>query len=233
VTSNENKKYERNRNVWRKVLSFERKKPRLNNFTDSTTGESFTYDLETTLRHRDYFLLKKAAESVLYAEYDEGLVTFTNSDSAVANFSFCFSAIPDAVVLTVETAADNSDYIIPYGNTFNECSMSIGLSAPFTGQVRYRAVYSATGYPARIQINTAPGVQTVAAGFVDETLSTNYTASFAALDNAPSTFYRTPWDFNFNYDDDVDLTLETSTTSTVEGEISAPLTNKIYFIAVE
>jgi hypothetical protein len=235
VTSNENKKYERNRNVWRKVLSFERKKPRLNNFTDLTTGESFTYDLETTLRHRDYYMLKKAAETGIFAEYDEGLIEFSDSSFATTNFSFCFSALPDAVVLTVEPNMDYSDNVIPYGYTFNECSMSIGLSAPFTGFVRYRAIYSATGYPAQAQSTLVPasGTFIVAAGFVDENNNSNYTASFAALSSAPTLFYRTPWDFNVNFDNDVELSQENSTNSTVEGEISSPITNKIYFLAVE
>jgi len=235
MTSNENKKYERNRNVWRKVLSYERKKPRLNNFTDATTGESFVYDLETTLRHRDYFMLKKAAEIPLLAEYDEGIVTFSNSSFATVNFTSCFTAMPDAVVLTVDSVADNSDYVIPYGYTFNACSMSIGLSAPFTGNVRYRAIYSSTGYPAMAQSVLVPssGTFTVAAGYIIENGNSDYTASFATLANPPTLFYRTPWDFNNNFDDDVVLTEDSSTSNTASGQISAPLHNKIYFIAVQ
>lgn len=235
MTSNENRKYERNRNVWRKVLSYERKRPRLNTFTDATTGESFVYDLETTLRHRDYFMLKRAAEAALLAEYDEGIVAFSNSAFATANFNFCFSAIPDAVVLTVDPTADNSDYVIPFGYTFNACSMSIGLSAPFTGNVRYRAIYSSTGYPANAQSTLVPasGTFTVAAGYVIENGNSDYTASFATLANAPTIFYRTPWDFNANFDNDVVLTEDSATTSTAMGQISAPLVNKIYFIAVQ
>jgi hypothetical protein len=143
--------------------------------------------------------------------------------------------MPDAVVLTVDPPGDSSDYVIPYGYTFNACSMSIGLSAPFTGNIRYRAVYSSTGYPANAQSSLVPasGTFTVAAGYVMENGNSDYTASFATLANAPSIFYRTPWDFNANFDDDVTLTEDSSTANTASGQISAPLNNKIYFIAVE
>lgn len=235
-------KYGKNRNLWRRVYGPKRRKPNNLTLVDAATNVSFSFDLNRTLRHRDFFIIRTSATAtvvlpptVSLAEYDEGLIAFNNDDSAVAGFNFCFTDMPDAVVLTVDGAADMSDFIIPYGITFNSCSMSIGLSAPFNGNIRYRAVYSSGGYPAFVTSSLVPGSGTfrVSAGAVSGSMITSYTASFAALTGTPTRFYRTPWDFFSNFDVDVNVTRESCTTSTCAGDISAPLTNPIYFIAVQ
>lgn len=169
------------------------------------------------------------------AEFDEGLIAFSGTDSAIAAFNFCFTSTPDAVVLTVDGTSDSSDFIIPYGITFNSCSMSIGLSAPFAGNIRYRAAYSAGGYPATATSSLSPGsgTFTIVAGATTVNNATSYIANHTGLGNPPSVFYKTPWDFFSNFDVDVDVTEVTSTNSTTNGEISAPLSNPIYFIAVK
>ena len=227
-------KYGRNRQLWRKVYADRRRKPETTSFVNTLSNETTTLDLHRTLRHRDFFIIKttRPPTGVDLAEYDEGLVAFANSYSATANFSFCFSDTPDAVVLTVDSAGDFSDYIVPFGIVFNSCSMSIGLSAPFTGNVRYRAVYSTTGYPAFVTGSSAELLR-ISAGHLTASNVTAYTASFDLLSNPPTTFYRTPWDSFTNFANDVDLTLESSTQSTAIGEISAPLSGVIYFIGVQ
>jgi len=234
-------KYGRNRQLWRKVYGTRRRKPETTSFVDTLSNETVTLDLHRTLRHRDFFVIRSTFTGSFraplnLAQFDDGLIAFKNTDSATANFNFCFTTTPDAVVLTVDSAADSSDNVIPYGITFNSCSMAIGLSAPFTGNVRYRAVYSSGGYPALVTSSLVPtNVHNVSAGRVTASLLpvTSYTASFDAFTAAPSTFYRTTWDDLSNCDIDVDLTLESSTSASAIGEISAPLSNSIYFIAIE
>jgi len=231
-------KYGKNKNLWRKTYGLKRRKPEVISFLDSNTNVTKSYDLHRTYRHRDYFIIKSSGPLlpiIVLAEYDEGLITFSAASSKTSNFNFVFSSLPDAVVLTVDGVADNSDYIIPFGASFTATSLTVETSAPFTGNIRYRAVYSSTGYPALAISSLEPssGTFTVSAGSVSETNATNYTASFAALTGIPSLFYKTPWDANANYGADVFLTTETTTASSATGEISAPLTDKIYFIAVQ
>lgn len=241
--SNNRSKYRRNRQLWRKVYGPRRRKPDTTTFVDPVTSASVTFDLHRTVRHRDYFIIRAHGEitssiiipDIPIAEYDEGLVSFSGTDSASTGFSFCFSGTPDAVVLTVDPTGDNSDYIIPYGLTFNSCSMSIGLSAPFTGDIRYRAVYSSEGYPAYASSSLTPssGTFLLSAGSVTPAGTTNYTATYPNVGGTPSVFYKTAWDFSSNNDVDVFISEENSTATATSGEISAPLSNPIYFIAVE
>lgn len=241
--ADESNKYGNNRNLWRKVYGFKRRKPETTQLVDSNTGVTFSFDLQQTLRHRDFFIIRSSATAsvvvppeIIFAEYDEGLVSFNNTDTALTAFSFCFSNTPDAVVLSVEPGSNFDDNIIPYGVTFNSCSMSIGLSAPYSGAVRYRAVYSSTGYPATVSSSFEPssGVFQVAAGHITASFDTEYTASFPN-GGTFNFFAETPWDFFGNFDNDVfiseDGTLFTVSSGTVSGSISAPLTNPIYFIA--
>jgi len=237
-------KYGKNRQLWRRTYGTRRRKPDIAEFVDPVTETTVSYDLNRTLRHRDYFIIKTFAPldtitptPTYYAEYDEGLISFSGTDSAILGFNFCFGNTPDAVVLTVEGSAsgDNSNYIIPYGITFNSCSMSIGLSAPYVGDIRYRAVYSTQGYPvlAVSVLEPASGNLLVYAGVVSGTAATSYTASYSGLGSVPSTFYKTPWDTYSNFDVDVNITQETATTVATSGEISAPLSSPIHFIAVQ
>lgn len=234
----DNSRYGRNRNLWRRVYSFRRRKPIRETLVDSETGVTFSYNLQETLRHRDFFIIRSSATASAVVpvanigEYDEGLIFFNNTDSAIASFSSCFTNTPDAVVLTVEPSPNNDDYIIPYGITFDSCSMSIGLSAPFSGNIRYRAVYSPDGYPADVSSSFAPasGSFQVSAGHITASLATDYTASYAAGSNIQF-FAKTAWDFFGNFDNDVFISEDNVTDSSTEGTISAPLSNPIYFIA--
>lgn len=242
-------KYGKNRNLWRKVYGFRRRKPVQKTLVDANTGVTFSYDLQTTLRHRDFFIIQtNATASAIQiippepptsslGEYDEGLISFANSDTETANFTSCFSAAPDAVVLTIEPTGNDDENIIPYGISFNECSMSVGLSAPFNGNVRYRAVYSSTGYPVEVTSAYEPGSGSfyVSAGHLTASLATDYTASFDKNAGSLSFFAKTPWDFFNNNDVDVFISEDgetiNPTNGSVSGSISAPLSNPIYFIA--
>lgn len=238
--ADQSNKYGNNRNLWRKVYGFQRRKPDRVELVDTETGVTFSLDLQKTFRHRDFFFIKTTATASIFippppkiAEYDEGLVYFTNTDSASTLFSTCFSNTPDAVVLTIEPGSNFDDNIIPYGIVFNSCSMSIGLSAPYSGAVRYRAVYSPLGYPANASSSFVPasGTFSVSAGHITASFATEYTASYPPGDPSLNFFAQTAWDFFGNHDNDVFMSEDVSSISGTTGTISAPLNNPIYFIA--
>lgn len=242
--ADENNKYSNNRNLWRKVYGFRRRKPVTQQFVDSHTQVTFSYNLQATIRHRDFFLIDSTiTASILipvtsaFAEYDEGLIAFNNTDEETANFSFVFSNTPDAVVLTIDPPAlsDDSDFVIPYGVSFDDTSLTVGLSAPYSGNIRYRAVYSSTGYPTTATSSLVPtsGTFTLSAGSVVVSDATAYTASFDTLTSTPSLFYNTPWGIANTTTQDVFLDVQTTNSASATGEISSTFTNTIYFIAVE
>lgn len=243
MTDDSERKYGRNRSDWRKVYSYSRRKPNIIETLDLTTSQSFSYDLQRIIRSRDYYVINRAAEldistSIYMGEYDEGLVSFVDAFSATANFNFVFSGNPDAVVLTMETSGSNNN-INFFGTTFSTSSITLGLSAPFTGQIRYRAVYSAAGYPVQVTSSFAPasGTFTLAAGYATNLTTPVFSASFGTLiDGPPSLFYRTFWDLNSAFSfNDVDTVVDSTTLNTANGRMSAPMTNsnRLYFIAVQ
>jgi hypothetical protein len=231
-----NNRYSKNRNLWRKVYTFRRRKPNVRQFVDPKTDLSFSLDLNQTLRHRDFFIVQTIVSgpfvSSIIAEYDEGLIAFDNTTMAAAPFSFCFSDTPDAVVLSVESVSDYSNNIIPYGLGFNSCSMSVGVSAPFSGNIRYRAAYSVDGYPAVATSSFAPGSGsfTVYAGHITASDVTSFTTTYDVGPMGPSSFRNSPWDFFTNFGADVFIDKTVGITGS-SGEISAPYNNPIYFIA--
>lgn len=230
-----NNKYGGNRNSWRRVYPRTRRKPVVETFVETLTNVTFSYDLNKTLRHRDFFIIKgifATGSSVVYAEYDEGLVKFSNEDFQTQAFSSCFSNVPDAIVLTVDPESDSSENIIPYGISFSACSMSIGLSAKFTGNVRYRAVYSSTGYPAIATSLFEPssGTFSVIAGHVTASNSDSFTVPHDFGGPSPSTVQMTIWDDFVNYDVDVYIGKSVGTTGS-DVNLSAPMTNILYYIA--
>lgn len=232
-----NNKYGGNRNSWRRVYPRARRKPVVETFIEALTAVTFSYDLNKTYRHRDFFIIKSPTSGsfgtpIVLAEYDEGLINFENTDFQIQGFTSCFSNIPDAVVLTVEPVSDFSNNIIPYGISFTSCSMSIGLSAKFSGSIRYRAIYSSTGYPAFATSSFAPssGVFTVIAGHVTASNTDNFTVPHDFGGPSPNAVRMTTWDDFVNYDVDVYIGKSVGVTGS-DVNLSAPIDNILYYIA--
>lgn len=231
-------RYAKNPHLWRRVYSFRRRKPQVRTYINPATNVTHSLDLNKTVRHRDFFIIRGFESAsfppTIIAEYDEGIITFSNTSFATAPFNFCFSGAPDAVVLTVDDTTDNTDNIIAYGLNFTSCSMSIGTSAPFSGNIRYRAARSPLGYPAQATSSLVPssGTFTIFAGHVTASNVTTYSINYN-VEGTPTRLHLTPWDFFTNFDIDVDIAKKSIGPSGSNGQISAPLNNPIYFIAVK
>jgi len=238
MTDNVNKKYERNRSNWRKVYSFQRRKPNIVNLVDTFTSESFSYDLQQTIRNRDFFILTKevpfffgSTGSVNLAQYDEGVFSFPSiSDSGTGTFNFTFASTP-FVVLSVESASLYGTNVNLFGKTVSTSGFTFGTSAPFTGSIRWRAIYSPT-YPAYVSSAYTSSI-TASAGQATPGGNSYYTASFAALPGVPFTFMDTAWE-NIGISDgssNAAFIHETSSSNSATVDISAPMQSTIDFIA--
>jgi hypothetical protein len=235
VTDDTQNRYGGNRNVWRKVYGYSRQKPKIVTFVDTASSKSLTVDLNTYYKHRDYFIVDKvilpitsSTPIVVLAEYDEGLINFNNETQKIGNFNFTFSNIP-FVVLTIEPSGDNTDNINLFGTgspTTNYFTAS--LSAPFSGSIRYRAVYSST-YPTQVTSSYSGSAFYVYGGEINASNAVDYTASYS-IPGGTLEYRATSFDVNLNNTADVSLINTNLSNTESDNTISAPFTNKIYFI---
>ena len=239
-----NEKYKNNRNQWRKSypIGLPRRAPNLISISKTDTDgviHNSVIDLNQIVRHRDaYFLAADFIESD-YGEYDEGLIEFNNETLKVFSYNSTFSSSP-TVVFSIGAGADaTTENINIYGVSKNTTGGVVGVSAPYSGSVRYRACYSSY-YPRffyGVDASVSPTVGAFRAS-VDVEVPDNasfVTASWNALDSSPSAVYATPYDDFGNYDANVALSASvgTVTSSGIVYEISAPISSSIYILAIE
>jgi hypothetical protein len=244
VASNQSK-YGANRNLWRKLypIGSPRRAPETVNLVDPNTNVSYSLDLQRTIRHRDYFRIIQATSgsyvstittgAYAVGEYDEGLIHFNNTSDASFNYNITFSSTP-FVVYTIEASAPaalNQENINVFGFSKTTTSAIVGLSAPFSGTVRYRAAY-ATSYPATFT-SAFTASMIASAGSESVVYVTAYTASYTELPSTPTIFIQSPINTSASGQPDVFLDPdETSfTVTTTNTEFSAPYSGSIDFIA--
>ena len=240
-------KYIGNRNLWRKTypIGNARKPPAIVTETKlGTDGNiySVTLDLNKTIRHRDYFKLLGDINSIgELGEYDEDLIHFNNETLKSFSYNFIFSNNPTVVfsVNAADVAQPNTENLNVFGIARNTGGGVVALSAPFSGTIRYRAAY-ASSYPSYFT-GSAASIAPTAGVFiasVDREVPDNeshITASWAALVTSSPTVFQSPYDDNSNYDGNIYISILTNTlnSSSVESELSAPMSSSIYILAVQ
>lgn len=231
----------RNKHLWRRVMGYgPQPRPVVSTYVDLATSESITYNLQETLRHRDYFEIKQyfIVSGVVapiapfgYGEYDEGVIPFVFSDGGYKtfNFNFTFSGSP-YVVLTVDSDNEWSN-INPFGITYSTTGAYIGTSAPYSGNIRYRAIY-ATSYPAIVSSAYTTSFFTASAGAINPGSDTYYYTTFGSLLTQPDFALQTAWDATGGTSD-VFIQDESLTDSSFYADISAPGNNNVHFIVFD
>jgi hypothetical protein len=238
VGSENNNRYGSNKNSWKKVYGYSSHKPRETTIIDTANSVTYSLDLNKTLRHRDFFIIKSLTSGafeeipippapVATTEYDEGVVHFAGiSDVGTGSFNFTFSGSP-YVVLTIESSALYGNNLNVWGESLSTAGFTFGLSAPFTGSIRYRAIYADT-YPAYVTSAYTASI-TASAGTYSAVAESFYTASFAALPSTTSLFLNSAW--GTTGQQDVALQPQVSSSAQATVEFSSPTTSTIYFIA--
>lgn len=247
MSKNNPSKYNSNRNLWRKIypIGSPRRSPETINLVDAETDLSYSLDLQQLVRHRDYFKIISvatvfsASTGVLLGEYDEGLIHFNNETSKTFSYAFTFSNTP-IVVLTMEEESPSfggiTENVNMFGSTVSTTGATVGLSAPYSGTIRYRAAY-APSYPYYFQSSFAPisGTFRASAGTITPSNQSFFTASWNALAGIPVKVLQTTWDTLSRLDIDVAITLNTASigVSSAASELSAPVSSPVHFIAYE
>jgi hypothetical protein len=168
-------------------------------------------------------------------EYDENVIDFTWEETKSVPLNLTFSSEP-IVTLQILPAFGYENIIAFLGNVSSN-NITINLSAPHSGQIVYRAIYSAT-YPTLVSrsIVSTSYFYTASAGYNDlinqDEVLTNY--SLLTASTAPVNMFFTTRDINSNGDADVSIVDSSSfgLTSTAIS-FSAPITNRLYYLAVK
>lgn len=229
------RRYSTNRSNWKKTYGYIGAKPKYTQIVNVHTNVTYSVDANSILRHRDYYEIRGPYESIYlsggYAigEYDEGLIPFTMTGNTFVsfNFTFNFSQRP-YVVFTIDPNGQNQENIIAYGISVSTTGAYMGISAPYSGNIRYRAV-NAASYPA-ICSSSYSSAFTCSAGSALVVNDTFYTANFTPMAGV-NFFLQTPWDFNNTNTSDVYLSASNIINGLVDTYISAEYNNYVDFIA--
>lgn len=169
------------------------------------------------------------------AQYDENIINFSGTDTKSVSFDFTFAGSP---YLTLEVLpASGYENIAFFTSNITTNGFTANLSAPFDGQVVYRALYTSGSFPviiSRYLVSTS-FYYTASAGVLPASSADTFTATYAALyGGPPDHIFFTPYDDDNNGDADVALEETGSmqpTFTTVT--YSAPVYNSIHYLAVK
>ncbi len=221
-----------NQNKRRKVYHYERNPQELFDVVLGDVTRSF--DRNSIILHRDFYLIRDHSGIIIpeleVGEYDEDYIGFSGQDTLSKTFNITFSALP---IVTVQVEPTGSYNINAYITSITTNSVTVGLSAPHSGNIRYRAINAAT-YPAVVVRNVlAPSlVYTASAGYIDLTSTSEFADPYSTLLPLASTIFFSTYDTNGNNDADVAVVTSSYTTSVLSGSLSAPITNRVNFLAV-
>jgi len=208
-------------------------------YTDTLTGETRTRDFNQILRDRDYYLIstmQSGSAGTNFAEYAEEDFTPMEGDVLdifAVTFPLTFSS-PPIVTLEIPTGSAMG-FVNPYILNITVTGFTFGLSAPPTGTIVYKAIYSSV-YPA--QVLRAPRFPSTtvnaSAGTVSIASLTNVTMSFNPFTPALS-----PTEFSFttvdNGNDQSDTYLEETllVSNAATAELSAEFDGTVDYIALQ
>jgi len=240
----ENDKYGRKPNIWRKVYGYNRRKPRRIAFVDVETNTTKSIDLNKTYRHRDFFKVSDTRQNeplfIPEFQYEEGLIYFNAQTRRNVPFAEPFRSEPVLTVYTIDSASMSQSNVNVYGyDPPSQKRMFVETSAPFTGYVRYRsffaknlAMYHAVSASMAFVISPYTASFSIYGGVITTTNATDYTASYTMPPGALE-YRATVHDVRDDNSGNVDLATTIVGAGSSTSTISAPLTNVIHFIVTK
>lgn len=195
-----------NKGRYKKIYSYERYEPRLQNvsFSDGTVS---SIDVTKFIVDRQYYLIPgplffiSSSGEVIYptGEYEEQTYSFSSfSTGSSLSFLNSFSAKPivSVEILSSSNSLQNVSYFL---KNISSTGFNIEFSSEFSGSVKYRAIYSST-YPAIVERTpeNPSSFYTASAGafFVGNDSTANIT--YDALPSTPTNIFISPEDTGNN-----------------------------------
>ena len=168
-------------------------------------------------------------------QYDEDVIDFTWEDTKSVPLNITFSSEP---IVTLEILpAGGYENIVAFLGNVSQGNIVVNLSAPHSGQIVYRAIYSSV-YPTAVSrsVVSTSYFYTASAGYNDLINQDEILANYSLLtaSTTPANIFFTTRDINNNGDADVAIvgTGSFGLTSTAVS-FSAPITNRVYYLAVK
>lgn len=184
MSEEEQNRYTKNRNLWRKSTTYGRYKPKIVSFVDGVTQENYDLNLNKVIRTRNPYQINPGPEEIPeipFGEYEEGFVYFDNENIVTLAFMQPFSGTP----VIVFDLGIGSDGYVNVANAINSPSGShVFTSADFSGSVRYRAIYSST-YPCYVSSSFSASFLATA-GTMYETGITSFSNTFQTNTYTPA-----------------------------------------------
>lgn len=237
MSNNFNNRYGVNSNLWRKTNSHVRIKPNNVNIVDLNTNVTSSINLNQYLRHRDLNNIEGYNQTSLtepdwyqptnLLQYEEGFVNFNNETEKTLTFTGTFDQIPIVVFVPVHNV-NFTENINVFGTALpTKTQAFLGLSAPFTGQIRYIATY-APYYP----WNPNSGSSTdLFAGQSDLANVLEYTSSYSLTASGSNYLYLDTIHQNtINYSINVGKTNDTVNNTTATNTLTNETTGRLNFI---
>lgn len=178
------------------------------------------------------FRVRNPFETYLdFGQYDEDVVLFGGETQQVVTFNLTFNGTPTVVVVNDSTAPDGN--VNAFVTSLTATGMAINTSAPFTGQIIYKAIY-ASAYP--VYVRRAPlsssEIYYASAGAISPS-SPEFVVSFSSLGVVPTNLFLSPVDISGSGAANVSVVGTGSlTTTTVPVSLSAHVANEVHYLAV-
>jgi len=175
-------------------------------------------------------------------QYDEDVIEFNSTDFAAATFNVIFKEKP---FLTLEVLpAHGFENIGFFASNLSTTGFMANVSAPFSGQIVYRALYAKNfpqnteAFPVIIErvVVSSSYYYTASAGTLPNNSNDTFIASYSQLSAStyPTNIFFTPIDDDNNHDAGI-VTIETGSIGLTSTAVtfSAPVYNSIHYLAVK
>lgn len=237
----------RHRARFRKVYPYgNTRRPDVRSFVDAITNTTKSFDFQKIQHDYPYYSVPTYLSTswamsggISYATFLEATETFTNQTSYTVTFSTPFGGTPYLAFAPSQSQFSGSDgqetpNVAWWVTGLTSGGFTANFSAPFTGKITYRGVYTTGSYPIYVNRNTdlSGSYAWVSAGSSSLTNQSSLSMSFAALPSLPEFLNYNPVG---STSDELNIgqTIWAVSNSYAVNELSAPFTGIIHFLAMD
>ena len=233
-----NDKFGSNRAKFRRVYAYNMsRRPDVRSFVDAITNTTKSFDFQNIERDRDCYIVNgleihSPPNIVQYIEY------YLNLSSSIDHFDFTFPSnfdqIPFVAIELVEVSTIDKANVGYWVTDITSNGFTANFSAPFSGSVLYRAVYTDSSYP--VYVERAPRLVGNFGWVSATTSSLNYqsrvTSSFATLPAMPDSILSNPVGLNTDPTLDIGQAYSSVGVDFVVNELSLPFSGTLQLVAL-
>lgn len=193
-----NDKFGRNRAKFRRVYGYGlNRRPDIREFVDALTDTTRSLNFQQIIRDRNYFVINgdrvvsyPTGSTVQYSE--ESYHTTGSVTSLNITFPFSFNQQPlVAIRLYPEWVQSSGSNVAYWITNLSVTGFSANFSAPYEGELVYRAVYTDETFPVYVQQPSGSYVW-ISAASASYNEETTVTMSFATLSSVPTEVFSNP-----------------------------------------